>query len=200
DGTLFNSTYAADLDDAWPSFVYQNSCNNGYPEVTNNLQYCLLKNGAVAAVAATRVSWFNTSVGYGDFDGSTTNSGIGYEFASRVADLQPGGVALFDAKTSMSPGSDTRLMNYYDFNLYGDPALRLGPYFGDLDESLTVAAPDLAVLIQYLNLNVSPGTAPFLAPLAAADLDGSGTVDAVDLQILAAYLDGGHEVLPPAVI
>jgi len=200
DGTLFSSTYAANLDDAWPSIVYQNSCLNGYPEVTTNLQYSLLKNGATAAVAATRVSWFNSGVGYGDFDGSTTNSGIGYEFASRVAALLPAAVALFDAKTSMSPGSDTRLMNFYDFNLYGDPALRLGPYFGDLDESLTVAAPDLAVLIQYLNLNVSPGTTPFLAPLAAADLDCSGTVDAVDLQILAAYLDGGYQLLPPAVI
>jgi hypothetical protein len=200
DGTLFNSTYAADLDDGWPSFVYQNSCLNGYPEDTANLQYSLLKNGGVATVAATRVSWFNTGVGYGDFDGSTTNSGIGYEFASRVADLQPAGMALFDAKTSMNPASDTRLMNYYDFNLYGDPALRLGPYFGDLDESLAVGAPDLTILIQYMSLNVSPGTAPFLAPLAAADLDCSGTVNAVDLQILAVFLEGGYELLPPAAI
>jgi hypothetical protein len=39
----------------------------------------------------------------------------------------PPGDALYQAKASMAPETDTRLMNYYDFNLYGDPALRLSP-------------------------------------------------------------------------
>jgi hypothetical protein len=65
-------------------------------------------------------------VGYGSFDGSTTNSGIGYEFAARIVQGLSAGQALFQSKTSMTPGSNTRLMNYYDFNLYGDPSQGIG--------------------------------------------------------------------------
>jgi hypothetical protein len=125
DGTLFGSSYTSSLDDDHPAFVYQNSCLNGYPEVTGNLQYALLKQGAVTTVGATRVSWFNTGVGYGSFDGSTTNSGIGYEYASRLMQEQSAGEALHNTKASMAPGSTTRLMNFYDFGLYGDPSVRL---------------------------------------------------------------------------
>lgn len=128
DGTLFNASQATALDDEHPAFVYQNSCNNGYPENPGNLQYALLKQGAVAAVSATRVSWFNTGVGYGDFDGSTTNSGIGYEYASRLAAGQSAAEALYDAKSDLvDPEYNTRLMNFYDFNLYGDPVTYLLP-------------------------------------------------------------------------
>ena len=126
DGTLFSSSYASYLDDDHPSFVYQNSCTNGYPENSNNLQYALLKQGAVATVGASRVSWFNTGVGYGNFDGSTTTSGIGYEYAERLVAMdQPAGHALYNTKSSMTPTSSTRLMNFYDFNLYGDPSTGL---------------------------------------------------------------------------
>jgi len=125
DGTLFSNSYAADLDDDHPSFVYQNSCLNGYPENANNLQYALLKQGSIATVAATRVSWFNAGVSYGEFDGSTTNSGIGYEYAGRLIQHQAAGNALYNAKASMSPEYSSRLMNFYDFNLYGDPAIKI---------------------------------------------------------------------------
>lgn len=125
DGTLFQSSYASSLGDDHPSFVYLNSCLNGYPESTSNLQYALLQHGGIGTVGATRVSWFNTDVGYGDFDGSTTNSGIGYEYARRLAQEQAAGDALYNTKTSMTPESATRLMNFYDFNLYGDPSVGL---------------------------------------------------------------------------
>ena len=125
DGTLFSSAYASDLDDDHPSFTYQCSCTNGYPENSSNLQYAILKNGGIATVGATRVSWFNTGVGYGEFDGSTTNSGIGYEYVERIVEGKPAADALYLAKSSMTPEYNTRLMNYYDFNLYGDPAVRI---------------------------------------------------------------------------
>ncbi len=48
-------------------------------------------------------SWFNTGVGYGAFDDSTTNSGIGYEYAQRLAAGQSAAEALYNAKSSMSP-------------------------------------------------------------------------------------------------
>jgi len=131
DGTLLNSSYTSSLDDGHPAFVFQNSCLNGYPEASDNLQYSLLKNGAVTTVGATRVSWFNQDVH--DFDGSTTNSGIGYEYAKRiVAYQQSAGNALYNTKSSILPEYDTRLMNMYDFNLYGDPSLvmlRVPPTF-----------------------------------------------------------------------
>ena len=122
DGPLFNSSYASSLDDDHPSFVYLNSCLNGYPENTGNLQYSLLRQGAIGTVGATRVSWFNDGVGYGQFDGSTTNSGIGYEYARRLVRGQAAGDALYNTKTSMTPEQSSRLMNFYDFNLYGDPS------------------------------------------------------------------------------
>ena len=125
DGTLFSSSYAAYLDDGHPSFVYQNAHMNGYPEDANNLQYALLKQGGIVTVGATRVSWFNPGIGYGAFDGSTTNSGIGYEYAGRLVQNQAAGDALYNAKASMNPASNSRLMNFYNFNLYGDPSVKI---------------------------------------------------------------------------
>jgi len=199
DGELFTSAKAPSLDNGHPAFVYQCSCTNGYPEHTNNLQYALLKNGGAGTVSASRVSWFNAGVHYGSFDGSTTNSGLGYEYALRLVQGLPAGAALTAAKSSMVPGSNTRLMNYYDFNLYGDPSTMLAgrpDRYGDLDRSSKAAAPDLAILENYLALNLAAGTPPFTAPLAAADLDRSGAVGAVDLLILGEYLSGTLGSLP----
>ncbi len=136
DGTLFDNSQTGSLDDAHPAFTYQCSCTNGYPENTNNLQYAILKRGGIATVSASRVSWFNTGVGYGDFDGSTTNSGIGYEYVKRVVAGQTASEALYNAKSSMTPTSNTRLMNFYDFNLYGDPAIKITSSGGALDKKV----------------------------------------------------------------
>jgi hypothetical protein len=125
DGRLMESSYTSSLNDDYPAFTYQCSCTNGYPESSNNLQYAILKQGGIATVGATRVSWFNTGVEYGDFDGSNTNSGIGYEYIDRLVQNLCAGDALYQAKSSMSPGEPEYLMNWYDFNLYGDPAMSL---------------------------------------------------------------------------
>ena len=42
DGTLFNTSQCASLDNDHPAVVFQNSCTNGYPETTTNLGYSLL--------------------------------------------------------------------------------------------------------------------------------------------------------------
>ena len=121
-GTLMASSYATALDDNHPSFVYLNSCNNGYPEVSGNLGYALLKNGAIGTVSASRVSWYYVGQAYGTFDGSQSNAGMGYEYAERLADLgQPAGEALYNMKASITPTGNWFLMNHTDFNLYGDP-------------------------------------------------------------------------------
>ena len=128
DGTLFSYTQTSFLDDDHPSFTYQCSCTNAYPENSNNLAYSILKQGGIGTVSATRVSWFNTGVGYDYFDGSSTNSGIGYEYVERLTQSLAGGRALYEAKLAVAPDigtKNTRLMNQYDFNLYGDPAVGL---------------------------------------------------------------------------
>ena len=128
DGTLFNSAQCADLDNNHPAVVFQNSCTNGYPENTGNLGYSLLLNGAIGTYSASRVSWFNTGVGYGEFDGSSTNSGIAYEVTRRVAMDYLLGTALFWGKRTVIADiglRDTRLMNQFDFNLYGDPTVAI---------------------------------------------------------------------------
>ncbi|KAF5432881.1 Peptidase family C25 protein, partial [Candidatus Methanophagaceae archaeon] len=125
DGYLLDSSYCSSLDDDHPSFTYQCSCTNGYPENSNNLQYAVLKQGGIGTVSATRVSWFSTGVEYGYFDGSLTNSGIGYEYVDRLVQGIPGGKALYLTKQSMTPDHQCWLMNWYDFNLYGDPETSL---------------------------------------------------------------------------
>jgi hypothetical protein len=127
DGTLFQDTYCPSLDDGHPAFTYQCSCDNGYPEITNNLQYSILKQGGIGTVSATRVSWFSTNIVYGQFDGSVTNSGIGYEYVARLVQNLGAGDSLYLAKSSMNPNNhQCWLMNWYDFNLYGDPSLPIG--------------------------------------------------------------------------
>lgn len=66
-----------------------------------------------------------------------------------------------------------------------------GPHrYGDLDRDGAVGAADLAILIQYLNGNVSPGAPPFASPSLAGDIDRDGALDAADLTALAHALGG----------
>ena len=127
DGTLFSDAQTASLDDNHPSFTFQCSCNNGYPEDANNLAYSILKQGGIGTVSASRISYFNDNVGYGDFDGSSTNSGIGYEYVKRLTQPLAAGNALYQGKLAVvgDIGRQSRLANQYDFNLYGDPAVGL---------------------------------------------------------------------------
>lgn len=123
---MFDSSYASSLDDAHPSFTYHCSCTNAYPENSINLAYSVLKHGGISTISATRVSWYYVGQAYGTFDGSPSNSGLGYEYVKRLVQELPGGDALYRAKQSVYPGdySETT-MNWYDFNLYGDPSVSL---------------------------------------------------------------------------
>ncbi|HEY5997981.1 MAG TPA: C25 family cysteine peptidase, partial [bacterium] len=126
DGDLLVAPTAA-LNDATPAFVYETACLNGYPETDANLAYQLLKNGAIATVAASRVSWY--AVGQQDFRLSTSNAGLGYRYLSLLTAGEAAGRALALAKGDPALGavSDTAWMNFMDFNLYGDPSVGLFP-------------------------------------------------------------------------
>jgi hypothetical protein len=125
-GLLFDSYYSSYLDDRHPSFTYHCSCLNAEPETSNNLAYSVLKQGGISTISATRVSWYYVGQGYGTFDGSPSNSGLGYEYVKILVQELPGGDSLYRAKQSVYPGyySETT-MNWYDFNLYGDPSVSL---------------------------------------------------------------------------
>ena len=70
------------------------------------------------------------------------------------------------------------------------------PTYGDLNVDGAVDAVDMVILSNYLVGNITPGTAPFTAPLAKADLDQSSAVNAVDLVLLQNYLVGNINCLP----
>ncbi len=123
DGAFMLSSNAPGLDNAHPSFTYQCSCLNGYPENAGNLQYAILKNGGIATAGATRVSWY--SPGQNDFASSVTNAGMGYEYVKRLASEKPAGDSLQQMKSSMHPYSNVWLMNYYVLNVYGDPSVSI---------------------------------------------------------------------------
>jgi parallel beta-helix repeat protein len=129
DGDMLSCLDASFLDDDHPAFTYQCSCDNGYPETRWNLQYALLKQGAIATVGATRVSWFNTGQGYGEFDDKvSTDAGIGYEYTKNLvanAWYSAAGPALCLAKLAFADDCREYLMNRYDFNLYGDPSISI---------------------------------------------------------------------------
>jgi len=123
DGAFMLSSNAPGLDDAHPSFTYQCSCLNGYPESAGNLQYVLLKNGGIATVAATRFSWYSPN--QTDFVMTNTNAGMGYEYVKRLVLEQSAADALLLMKLSMYPYISAWLMNYYVFNVYGDPSVSI---------------------------------------------------------------------------
>lgn len=120
-GNLFNKWNCTNLDDSKPAIVFQNSCNNAFPEEVENLSYSLLKSGAVAAVGSTRVSWY--LVGWDDPTGDLTNADLAYETDFQLSVMKRrAGRALAHPKSYL--GLDGRaifLMNAFDFNLYGDP-------------------------------------------------------------------------------
>lgn len=109
------------------TFTFQASCLNGYPENSNNLQYALLKKGAVCTVGATRWSWY--AQGMWTFTGVVDNAGIGYMYVGNLVYGWTAGEALYNGKNALvNPWGWQGWQNLFDFNLYGDPSLYLeGP-------------------------------------------------------------------------
>lgn len=121
---IMTTSKATELNDEFPTFTFQVSCNNAWPESSSNLAYAILKNGGIGSVAATRVSWY--SPGQTNYTNTTTNAGMGYTYSDRlVAQGQSAGDAFSNVKSDLVPTSYTRWMNWLVFNLYGDPSLAL---------------------------------------------------------------------------
>lgn len=130
------------LSDTAPSFTFQASCNNGSPENTNNLGYFLLRNGGIATISASRVSWYNGGSKV-VINNSTNdcNQCLAYAYTRRIVANTEAGEALAATKGDIP----TMTMNLMDYNLYGDPECQLlttqanqrpvaqlnGPYIAD---------------------------------------------------------------------
>ncbi|MFX1263433.1 MAG: C25 family cysteine peptidase, partial [Promethearchaeota archaeon] len=141
EGAFIESSWTNTLDDDHPSFTYQSSCSTGWPEDVDNLQYAILKRGGIATVGATRGS-FNGPFTYGDFDQNDGNAGIGYAYLHRVVNGYTASEALYQATFLSVPYIvwEGGLHNFYVFNLYGDPTVRITDTSASGKSRLTIPA------------------------------------------------------------
>jgi len=117
---VLNSGGCVNLDNTKPSFVFQNSCSTGRPESPDNLGYSLLKNGAIATVAASRVSWYGTL----DYAFGQEDEGLVYRYCTRLVRWgRSCGDALAFTKADSLPTHEYGWDNYAMYNLYGEPSL-----------------------------------------------------------------------------
>ncbi len=130
--TFFESSDASPsyLDNTKPSWAYLCSCFNGNPDSSNNLGTALLKHGAIATIAASRVSWYAIGWGiWGPFGlkGYADNATLGYFMAEKTGALNATfGKGVFFTKQEVGWGfSGASWMNLMDFNLFGDPSQRI---------------------------------------------------------------------------
>jgi len=162
-GYLMQSENCASLDDTKPAIVYQCSCSTASPEYDDNLSYSLLKSGAIAAVGATRGSWYK--VGWTGPTGMMYNVDLGYEMNKNLTELSyPVGKALAVAKSTLSPtAADTLYMNAFGFNVYGDPEIhndQCAYTYITLDSFEAVARKDSSTLLRWVT-GTEIGTAGF---------------------------------------
>jgi hypothetical protein len=127
DGDLFSTNECQFLDDSHPAFTFQISCDNGRPEVSNNLGYSLLKQGAIATVSSSRpCSFLYQEQESEDFNGSYSSGGIAYDYIKYLVEGASTGESLYLGKMSPVPIDRFAFIgNIYCFNLYGDPSLHL---------------------------------------------------------------------------
>jgi len=116
---VFSKYQCQGLNDQTPSFTFQCSCDNGYPEITDNLGFSLLKKGAVSTISASRVSWYAPGIQVPD-PISGFNQFLAYYYSKNLLEGARNGEALFNAKSS-----STNWPNNMTFNIYGDPSLSL---------------------------------------------------------------------------
>ena len=126
------------LDNTHPAIIFQAACLNEKPEAYS-LAQALLRDGAVASYAATRVSWYSK----GEWSSSTTdpmNPTFLYKVMKKVVEGAPVGRALYDIAGNFSVSSRASLMNLMIYNLYGDPELSINDK-GKGDKVISIQSP-----------------------------------------------------------
>ena len=125
-GIIMDTAMTVGLKDDYPSFVYQGSCLNGFPEDSNNLGTALLYNGAITTVSASRVSWYLSGSWDVDKKYCCDNASLGYFYGQElITNMKQAANALYDVKSDMGINGGLlggqSWMNLFDFNLYGSP-------------------------------------------------------------------------------
>ncbi len=150
-GNLFVSWNCAALNDAMPALVFNLACSTGYPEDKDNCGYSLLKNGAIASLAATRMTYYYVGTQEPQMSGAS-DPAMAYHFCSRAASNH---VTFGEANIAI--GEIMELNNAGDWNnvmtcnIYGDPSLALRPILPD--DSDGDGMPDAWESLQSLNPN-----------------------------------------------
>jgi beta-lactam-binding protein with PASTA domain len=132
---VFGNWMCNELDNTHPSFVFQGSCLNGKPYVTDNLGYSLLKHGAIATISGTEVTKY--WVGDSNFLSIMGNASVGQHYAKCIINGLSAGDALRQAKIdsqianlftiypNYGSGQNVGWTNFLTFTLYGDPGVGL---------------------------------------------------------------------------
>ena len=108
------------LNDSYPSAVYEGSCQNAWPEKSDNLAFRLLQRGAIVTVGATRNSFFDRW--QTDFAGGGSIGTLAYRYTREmVVHRQTCGVALSNAKQQ----DHIYTPNATRMTLLGDPSIRV---------------------------------------------------------------------------
>jgi len=175
-GDIFDSTLTGNLEDSMPAFTFQASCLNGYPENSDNLGYALLREGAIATVSASRVSW--DSHGAWTFSSTSAyNHNLAYFYTKKIMNdgtPKPAGVALYLTKGAV-PDVE---MNSCDYNLYGDPGCYLLTTVADSPPVADANGPYTADEGTVVNFDASSSSDPEGASLEYRwDFDNDGTWD-----------------------
>jgi fibronectin type 3 domain-containing protein len=144
---LMQSGDEGQFTDAYPSIVFQGSCRNADPADPSNLSYSLLRRGAIASLAATKVMFFSADTGVGllgtywstnyaiidGWNGARTQN-LGYKFVRNIVQRDASvGDAWRDVLRVTRPSSHWLLTfsklyhiaNYMVHGIYGDPSLRI---------------------------------------------------------------------------
>lgn len=120
------------LNDAYPSAVYEGSCQNAWPENSGNLAYRILQKGGITTVAATRNSYYTP--GQSSYTSGASIGTLAYHYSKNMINTrQSCGLALAEAKRTLSlyKANATRMV------LYGDPSVVVF-----VDPDFTPPAPD----------------------------------------------------------
>lgn len=117
---FIDTSGASQLNDDYPSIVYQGSCQNGWPENSSNLAYTILKNGGITTVASTRNSFY--SEWQTSFASDGCIGGLAYRYANQICNEQETvGIAWSNARQNSNTYAPCRMR----MTLYGDPSISL---------------------------------------------------------------------------
>jgi len=136
---FIHASDAPSLDNTKPGIVFAVSCGNGYPENPNSITASLLKNGAVAMISGSRVTFY--SIGWENPDWGS-NAALGYYFYDCLTGKgQRAGKAIKMASIQYLDEWATHkdYANLYGFNYYGDPSIQLE---GEGDPTVDTVSPD----------------------------------------------------------